>query len=99
MSSQQVSVAILLVYLYFFQHRDAYVSKTYLLRYQMIVKHVEEIMLSLVLLPICDFAKYATVVSCFQGILSLRGMTDAQGKPILFSSCNDNSVRLYELPS
>lgn len=33
------------------------------------------------------------------GILSLRGMPDAQGKPILLCSCNDNSVRLYELPS
>ncbi|KAK7342521.1 hypothetical protein VNO80_25476 [Phaseolus coccineus] len=26
-------------------------------------------------------------------------MPDAKGKPILFSSCRDNSVRMYELPS
>ncbi|XP_052184644.1 zinc finger CCCH domain-containing protein 48-like isoform X1 [Diospyros lotus] len=34
-----------------------------------------------------------------QGVLKLRGIEDAQGKPILFCSCNDNSVRLYDLPS
>jgi len=34
-----------------------------------------------------------------QGIVSLFGMLDAEGKPILFSSCRDNSVRMYELPS
>ena len=39
------------------------------------------------------------IFSWFQGILSLRGMPDAQGKPILLCSCNDNTVRLYELPS
>ncbi|OIW20714.1 hypothetical protein TanjilG_21048 [Lupinus angustifolius] len=33
------------------------------------------------------------------GILALNGMSDAEGKPILFSSSADNSVRLYELPS
>ncbi|KAJ7962288.1 Zinc finger CCCH domain-containing protein [Quillaja saponaria] len=33
------------------------------------------------------------------GVLALCGMTDAEAKPILFCSCNDNSVRLYELPS
>lgn len=33
------------------------------------------------------------------GVLSLFGMLDAQAKPILLCSCNDNSVRLYDLPS
>ncbi|GAB4845120.1 Zinc finger CCCH domain-containing protein 48 [Ancistrocladus abbreviatus] len=33
------------------------------------------------------------------GILALRGIHDAEAKPILFCSCNDNSVCLYELPS
>ncbi|KAH1188603.1 Zinc finger CCCH domain-containing protein 48 [Glycine max] len=33
------------------------------------------------------------------GVVSLFGMPDAEGKPILFSSCRDNSVHMYELPS
>ncbi|CAK7336585.1 unnamed protein product [Dovyalis caffra] len=33
------------------------------------------------------------------GILDVFGMQDAQGKPVLFCSCNDNCVRLYELDS
>ncbi|KAL6312258.1 hypothetical protein AAG906_022014 [Vitis piasezkii] len=33
------------------------------------------------------------------GVLALFGMVDSEGKPILLCSCNDNSVRLYELPS
>lgn len=33
------------------------------------------------------------------GIITLCGMHDAQGKPILLCSCNDNTVRLYDLPS
>ncbi|KAJ7951055.1 Zinc finger CCCH domain-containing protein [Quillaja saponaria] len=33
------------------------------------------------------------------GVLALCGMTDAEAKPILFCSSNDNSVHLYELPS
>ncbi|CAJ1931436.1 unnamed protein product [Sphenostylis stenocarpa] len=33
------------------------------------------------------------------GIVSLFGMPDAEGKPVLFSSCRDHSVRMYELPS
>lgn len=33
------------------------------------------------------------------GILALSGMHDAEDKPVLLCSCNDNSVRLYELPS
>lgn len=35
----------------------------------------------------------------FQGLLTLCGMHDLDGKPILLCSCNDNSVRLYDLPS
>ncbi|VVA34373.1 PREDICTED: zinc finger [Prunus dulcis] len=33
------------------------------------------------------------------GVLALSGMPDAEAKPVLFCSCNDTSVRLYELPS
>ncbi|XP_061344110.1 zinc finger CCCH domain-containing protein 48-like [Gastrolobium bilobum] len=33
------------------------------------------------------------------GVLALSGMTDAEDKNILFCSCRDNSVHLYELPS
>ncbi|WOL07509.1 zinc finger CCCH domain-containing protein 17 isoform X1 [Canna indica] len=33
------------------------------------------------------------------GVLFLCGMLDAQSKPILLCSCNDNSVRVYDLPS
>ncbi|TKY56448.1 Zinc finger CCCH domain-containing protein 48 [Spatholobus suberectus] len=33
------------------------------------------------------------------GVVALFGMTDAEAKPILFCSCRDNSVRMYELPS
>ncbi|XP_027922329.1 zinc finger CCCH domain-containing protein 48-like [Vigna unguiculata] len=33
------------------------------------------------------------------GIISLFGMHDANGKPILFSSCTGNLVCMYELPS
>ncbi|KAK9273123.1 hypothetical protein L1049_017930 [Liquidambar formosana] len=33
------------------------------------------------------------------GVLALCGMHDAEAKPILFCSSNDNSVHLYELPS
>ncbi|KAF4371292.1 hypothetical protein F8388_023452 [Cannabis sativa] len=33
------------------------------------------------------------------GVLALCGMHDSEGKPVLLSSCNDNSVRLYDLPS
>ncbi|KAL1322739.1 hypothetical protein AAHE18_14G218200 [Arachis hypogaea] len=32
-------------------------------------------------------------------VLGLYGMTDAEIKPILFCSCKDNSVRMYELPT
>ncbi|KAG9451669.1 hypothetical protein H6P81_004573 [Aristolochia fimbriata] len=34
-----------------------------------------------------------------QGVLSLRGMHDAEAKPVLLCACNDNTVRLYDLPS
>ncbi|RZC57118.1 hypothetical protein C5167_004421 [Papaver somniferum] len=33
------------------------------------------------------------------GLLALSGMPDAQGKPVLLCSCNDNTVHLYDLPS
>ncbi|KAA3455854.1 zinc finger CCCH domain-containing protein 48-like [Gossypium australe] len=33
------------------------------------------------------------------GLLNLRGMPDSESKPVLMCSCNDNSVRLYDLPS
>ncbi|XP_065623334.1 zinc finger CCCH domain-containing protein 48-like [Quercus suber] len=34
-----------------------------------------------------------------QGILALSGMTDPDVKPILYCSCSDKSVHLYELPT
>lgn len=34
-----------------------------------------------------------------QGLLELCGMYDLEGKPMLLCSVNDNSVRLYDLPS
>ncbi|KAK6259313.1 hypothetical protein SCA6_013787 [Theobroma cacao] len=33
------------------------------------------------------------------GVLALCGMNDAETKPVLFCSCSDNTVRLYDLPS
>ncbi|GMI93085.1 hypothetical protein like AT5G51980 [Hibiscus trionum] len=33
------------------------------------------------------------------GALKLCGMNDAENEAVLFCSCNDNTVRLYELPS
>ncbi|GKU89409.1 hypothetical protein SLEP1_g3547 [Rubroshorea leprosula] len=33
------------------------------------------------------------------GLLTLCGTPDFEGKPVLLCSCNDNSVRLYDLPS
>lgn len=33
------------------------------------------------------------------GVLALCGMHDAEAKPVLLCSCNDNSVRVYDLPS
>ncbi|KAJ4746771.1 zinc finger WD40 repeat protein 1 [Rhynchospora pubera] len=33
------------------------------------------------------------------GVISLCGMHDVQGKPVLLCSLNDNTVRLYDLPS
>ncbi|KAF3787985.1 Zinc finger CCCH domain-containing protein 63 [Nymphaea thermarum] len=33
------------------------------------------------------------------GVLALCGTLDAQDQPVLISACNDNSVRLYDLPS
>ncbi|XP_048600154.1 zinc finger CCCH domain-containing protein 48 isoform X4 [Brassica napus] len=33
------------------------------------------------------------------GVLALCGVHDAQAKPVLLCSCNDNSLHLYDLPS
>ncbi|CAN1267388.1 Zinc finger CCCH domain-containing protein 17 [Linum perenne] len=33
------------------------------------------------------------------GLLTLCGMHDLEGKPILLCSSNDNTVRIYDLPS
>ncbi|XP_061341186.1 zinc finger CCCH domain-containing protein 48-like isoform X2 [Gastrolobium bilobum] len=33
------------------------------------------------------------------GVLALCGRIDAEAKPILYCSCRDNSVRMYDLPS
>ncbi|CAA2972459.1 Hypothetical predicted protein [Olea europaea subsp. europaea] len=33
------------------------------------------------------------------GVVALSGMTDAEAQPILFCSYNDNTVRIYDLPS
>ncbi|KAL3652367.1 Zinc finger CCCH domain-containing protein 48 [Castilleja foliolosa] len=33
------------------------------------------------------------------GILTLCGMLDSEAKPVLMCSCNDNSIRVYDLPS
>ena len=40
-----------------------------------------------------------TMLLYVQGVLVLSGMPDAEAKPVLFCSCNDTSVHLYELPS
>lgn len=34
-----------------------------------------------------------------QGVLHLCGMHDSEAKPVLMCSCNDNCVRIYDLPS
>ncbi|GMJ06559.1 hypothetical protein like AT5G51980 [Hibiscus trionum] len=33
------------------------------------------------------------------GVLNLRGMPDMESKPVLLCACNDNYVRLFDLPS
>ncbi|KAJ8752802.1 hypothetical protein K2173_008537 [Erythroxylum novogranatense] len=33
------------------------------------------------------------------GLLTLCGMHDLEGKPLLLCSCNDNSIRIYDLPA
>lgn len=35
----------------------------------------------------------------YQGLLALCGVHDSEAKPILLCSCNDNTVRMYDLPS
>ncbi|KAJ8552725.1 hypothetical protein K7X08_020118 [Anisodus acutangulus] len=34
-----------------------------------------------------------------RGLLALCGMHDAEAKPVLLCSCNDNTIRVYDLPS
>ncbi|KAK1394805.1 Zinc finger CCCH domain-containing protein 48 [Heracleum sosnowskyi] len=48
-----------------------------------------------------ESGKLEVVHECDEGhgIIGFCGITDAEAKPILLCSCNDNSVRLYELPS
>ncbi|KZV58504.1 zinc finger CCCH domain-containing protein 17-like [Dorcoceras hygrometricum] len=45
------------------------------------------------LLPVVSYSHYV------QGFLTLRGIHDMEDKPILICSCNDNTVRIYDLPS
>jgi hypothetical protein len=53
-----------------------------------------------------SFIIFSYVLTCMlmvlfhlQGALALSGMPDAQSKPVLLCSLNDNTVRLYDLPS
>lgn len=50
-------------------------------------------------LSIVKWTNSSIVFVTIQGIIGFCGITDAEAKPILLCSCNDNSVRLYELPS
>ncbi|KAL5158452.1 Zinc finger CCCH domain-containing protein 48 [Glycine soja] len=47
----------------------------------------------------CKMLYSGSMDQSIKGVVSLFGMPDAEGKPILFSSCRDNSVHMYELPS
>ncbi|CAK9135218.1 unnamed protein product [Ilex paraguariensis] len=42
---------------------------------------------------------FDVVICLVQGLLTLCGMHDSEAKPVLLCSCNDNSVRVYDLPS
>jgi len=66
----------------------------------------------MIILPICFFLNMRCCVVRYvltffmlmvsfhlQGALALSGMPDAQSKPVLLCSLNDNTVRLYDLPS
>ncbi|KAL6004647.1 hypothetical protein ACLOJK_005202 [Asimina triloba] len=39
------------------------------------------------------------LLGSFVGVLGLCGMHDAQAKPVLMCACDDNAVRVYDLPS
>ncbi|KAL0458458.1 UNVERIFIED_CONTAM: Zinc finger CCCH domain-containing protein 17 [Sesamum latifolium] len=41
----------------------------------------------------------ASLDNTLKGFIALCGIHDAEDKPILLCSCNDNTVRLYDLPS
>ncbi|KAL0292260.1 UNVERIFIED_CONTAM: Zinc finger CCCH domain-containing protein 17 [Sesamum calycinum] len=41
----------------------------------------------------------ASLDNTLKGFIALCGIHDAEAKPILLCSCNDNTVRLYDLPS
>ncbi|AQK73522.1 Zinc finger CCCH domain-containing protein 48 [Zea mays] len=46
-----------------------------------------------------DNSETCLSVAMAKGALALSGMPDAQSKPVLLCSLNDNTVRLYDLPS
>uniref|UniRef100_M1B4U3 F-box and wd40 domain protein n=1 Tax=Solanum tuberosum TaxID=4113 RepID=M1B4U3_SOLTU len=39
------------------------------------------------------------MLSYLQGVLALCGMHDSEAKPVLLCSRNDNTIRVYDLPS
>ncbi|THG16371.1 hypothetical protein TEA_019166 [Camellia sinensis var. sinensis] len=45
------------------------------------------------------FIVLASSSGVIKGLLTLCGMHDSEAKPVLLCSCNDNSVRVYDLPS
>lgn len=42
---------------------------------------------------------FNSVLLCIQGLVTLCGMLDAAGKPVLLCACNNNVIRVYDLPS
>ncbi|KAL1219838.1 Zinc finger CCCH domain-containing protein 63 [Cardamine amara subsp. amara] len=49
---------------------------------------------------ICNVTnKFWQCLNWIQGVLALCGVHDAEAKPVLLCSCNDNTLRLYDLPS
>ncbi|MBA0689983.1 hypothetical protein Goari_007684 [Gossypium aridum] len=47
----------------------------------------------------CSAFEFSKLPSWGKGLLNLRGMHDLESKPVLLCACNDNYVRLYDLPS
>ncbi|KAL6004670.1 hypothetical protein ACLOJK_005225 [Asimina triloba] len=47
----------------------------------------------------CDTCPGAAIITGSKGVLGLCGMHDAQAKPVLMRACDDNAVRVYDLPS